>query len=165
MCNTTMLQTSKVAKSSLSLGRKRARDARTTAPETSRPSKRVSFCNRDLVLGTAQVYDRTSSPDPAPPTVIPCSPPSNSRVPTRVNAGVSHNSNFCGIWRRSHGFNWAALLELSGLDKAAIPEQVRPISSRSRFGVFPKPSRSFAECMLERVTDRQEYTREYDCCL
>ena len=34
-------------------------------------------------------------------------------------------ANFCGIWRRSHGFHWAALLEFSGVDKADIPEQVR----------------------------------------
>lgn len=107
------------------LGRKRGRDDDIPAK---RSNKRVTFCNRDFILGTAPSYDRTSSPGPVDAAFL------GTRTTYRTGAYVSkanppRKANFCGIWRRSHGFNWAALLELSGVDKAAIPAQVYSDSS------------------------------------
>lgn len=155
MCNTTVLQgrsashvenvvimrQEETARSVL--GCKRARSTSTTpCDETSRvrrrPHKRVSFSNRDLVLGHAQEYDRSTAPDPVPLAtrvraqliarrnylMKTSKAIEGSDSDSPVTSASRGKANFCGIWRRSHGFNWAALLELSGVDKVAIPEQV-----------------------------------------
>ena len=114
---------------------------------TSRRTRRVTFSSRDYVLGTAQDYDRTSFEEEveSPPQItaaaaadVATTATARAAAATTTTAATDSSSvapglgtrdhsraNFCGIWRRSHGFNWAALLEFSGVDKAVIPEQVR----------------------------------------
>lgn len=161
MCTTTILRSRDSLQSCLMhrqhqpvlVGCKRARENPTSTDSAGasrqRHRKRVSFSNRDMVLGRAPSYDRSSAPDPIPlATRIRVQEILESRkirklaqaqntaatttthddspmapAPPGAAAGTT-KANFCGIWRRSIGFNWAALLELSGVDKAAVPEQV-----------------------------------------
>lgn len=102
---------------------KRARDG---FPTTSPRTKRVTFSTREDVLGTAQDYDRTSfEAEPSPARTAFHAGDASTAAPAVVRTMRDEQANFCGLWRRSHGFNWAALLELSGVDRAAIPEQVQ----------------------------------------
>lgn len=161
MCTTTIPRARDSAQGSLMhrqhqpdlVGCKRAREDLTSTDSVGasrrRHRKRVSFSNRDMVLGRAPTYDRSSAPDPIPlatrirvqeilesrkihktaqaqntaATTITHDDSPMARKPPSP-AAASTKANFCGIWRRSIGFNWAALLELSGVDKAAVPEQV-----------------------------------------
>lgn len=115
---------------------KREREAQRTA---GRPAKRVSFSSSDCVLGRAQDYDRTSFEvqvplvrrriiprRPAPVVIIPSDEESKQQQQQQQEHQHEQHANFCGMWRRSHGFNWASLLEFSGVDKADVAEQVRP---------------------------------------
>lgn len=107
------------------------------APPERRPVKRVSFSKRDNVLGRAQDYDRTSFEVPLMlrrrRTPTPRAPPQKQRqtpvvVPDeeqKPQQPQPPHANFSGMWRRSHGFNWASLLLFSGVDEAAIADQVR----------------------------------------
>lgn len=106
-----------------------------------RPRKRVTFSPEECVLGRAQDYDRANLGEPSSQrSVMAPRQPSNAsfgahglRSPERSSpneqeaAGVAAKGhpNFCGMWRRSQSFNWSALLELSGMPKDAIPEEVR----------------------------------------
>lgn len=97
-----------------------------------RPAKRVSFSKCDKVLGRAQDYDRTSFEVPvqlrrrrAPYTPPQATPSPAVEVDVGGEAGEhKYHANFCGMWRRSHGFNWASLLLFSGVDEDAIDDQV-----------------------------------------
>lgn len=123
MCKTEVLQSSPsfVKRNTSPLQRReRSHDHHSNTPR--RSVRRVTFSSQDFILGQAQVYDRRGS------LRQPCRPRVQISRSTMSAVGVAaaeSNANFCGMWRRSHGFNWAALLELSGVDKAAIPEQVR----------------------------------------
>ncbi|CAN0443329.1 unnamed protein product [Ectocarpus fasciculatus] len=119
---------------------KREREAQRTA---GRPAKRVSFSASECVLGRAQDYDRTSCEvqtpllrrrvlprRPAPVFIIPSDEEAMHRQQQEQEQEQEQeyheqHANFCGMWRRSHGFNWASLLEFSGVDKSAVDEQVR----------------------------------------
>lgn len=152
MCSTTMISTD-APKVAGGLGRKRARD---DGQGGSRPIKRVTFSNRDFVLGTAQEYDRSSAPIPA--SAFSLSSQNTCHGSSSDSGGSSQpKANFCGIWRRSHGFNWAALLKLSGVHQDAIPAQVCPQLFVSRSGVktilvpgISVPSRRTSSCGFER---------------
>lgn len=108
-----------------------------------RPVKRVSFSPSECVLGRAQDYDRTSFEVQRPMLrrrSSSCSTPTSKAAPVPVvissadDAGDhAQHADFSGTWRRSHGFNWASLLEFSGVDKASIPAQVR----RAHLGFTP----------------------------
>lgn len=108
------------------------------APPERRPVKRVSFSKRDNVLGRAQDYDRTSfevplmmrkrrtrTPAPAPQKHMKQTPVAGDDHPHQSQPHQPQHANFNGMWRRSHGFNWASLLLFSGVDEAAIADQVR----------------------------------------
>lgn len=98
-----------------------------------RPSKRVTFSAEDCILGRAQDYDRRSFEEPTPQSgaYAPPHPSFSSSTYAGSNGQEAAASltegghaNFCGMWRRSHSFNWSALLELSGVPKEAIQIQV-----------------------------------------
>lgn len=139
MCKTSAFSKS-VRASRPSFRQQHKRSGSSDAPER-RPVKRVSFSKRDNVLGRAQDYDRTSfevSPMLRRRRTIsrrPASaaPPQEQRKPTPVVVKVGEDerkpqhANFNGMWRRSHGFNWASLLLFSGVDEAAIADQVRKV--------------------------------------
>lgn len=104
-----------------------------------RPPKRVTFSSEDCILGRAQDYDRTSFEEPTPERDYVVAPRQPSFSPGTFSDTTGSNgqeaaacltegghANFRGMWRRSHSFNWSALLELSGVPKDAIPKQVRP---------------------------------------
>lgn len=121
MCKTEVLQSSSsFAKHNTSPLQRRERSHHHHPNTPRRSARRVTFSSEDFILGQAQVYDRRGS------LRQPCRPRVQSSTMSAVRvAAAESNANFCGMWRRSHGFNWAALLELSGVDKASIPEQVR----------------------------------------
>ena len=98
-----------------------------------RPPKRVTFSSQNHVLGRAQDYDRASFEEPTPQRDSMATRQQNTpgvwpQITTphahEVSATEGGHANFCGMWRRSHGFNWSALLELTGVPKDAVPEQV-----------------------------------------
>lgn len=98
-----------------------------------RPPKRVTFSSEDCILGRAQDYDRRSLEEPTPQSraYAPLHPSFSSDAFSGSDGqgdatGLTEGGhvNFCGMWRRSHSFNWSALLELSGIPKDAIQRQV-----------------------------------------
>lgn len=114
-----------------------------------RPRKRVTFSPEECVLGMAQDYDRTNLREPSFQRVIMAprqpnnasflahGPRSQDRSPPNeqeaTGVAAKGHPNFCGMWRRTQSFNWSALLELSGVPKDAIPEEVR-----KQFFLVPK---------------------------
>ena len=146
MCTTTSSAFSKSSRASRPSFRHKKRSS--DVPAERRPVKKVSFSKRDNVLGRAQDYDRTSfevplmlrrrrAPAKAPPQKpqeTPVTPilavVDDERKPrqtqqTQQQQTQPQYANFSGMWRRSHGFNWASLLLFSGVDEAAIADQVR----------------------------------------
>lgn len=141
MCTTSTFSKSKSSRPSFRQQQKRSSDV----PPERRPVKRVSFSKRDNVLGRAQDYDRTSFEVPpmlrrrrtsssaraspqtkqrqTPAVVVPIA--DDDEQQKKLQPQPQH-ANFSGMWRRSHGFNWASLLLFSGVDEAAIADQVRP---------------------------------------
>lgn len=117
-----------------------------------RPVKKVSFSKRDNVLGRAQDYDRTSFEVPLMLRRRRTGGTSSlPRKKTKVAADGEpkpHHANFSGMWRRSHGFNWESLLLFSGVNKAAIAEQVRTVTShhqaKARVYLLPLPFAFFS---------------------
>lgn len=138
MCTTSAFSKSARSRPSFRQQKKGSSDGGT---ERSRPVKRVSFSKRDSVLGRAQDYDRTSFEVPltlrrrrTSRIAAPSSPSQNPVVVPDEKKQQPHHANFSGMWRRSHGFNWASLLLFSGVDEAAIADQVRD-------GQKPQPGR------------------------
>lgn len=78
-----------------------------------------------LVTAAAAAADVVMAATETAPTIHNTSTASTASSSAAAVRTRDSRANFRGIWRRSHGFNWAALLEFSGVDKAAIPEQVR----------------------------------------
>lgn len=118
--------------------RKRAREGHLKNEAGSHTSKRVRFAAREIVLGTAQSdYDRSSfevqlqQSQRTPYLMQRSTPLGDDDVASGTHAEAGDDkANFRGIWRRCQGYNWASLLELSGVDAASIPEQVRSRSGR-----------------------------------
>ncbi|CAM9629547.1 unnamed protein product [Choristocarpus tenellus] len=116
MCLNDGAETSKV-------GQKRRRLEKPS--ENKRTAKSVSFSGEDEILGTAQVYDRTSSTVSLPRT--------RTAVGGQGLGGPLKpgRCNLEGIWQRSHGFNWTAMLEISGIPKEDVPLQAARMQSSS----------------------------------
>lgn len=114
----------------LTKGLKRRHNDEQSQP--TRPAKRrVSFSSHVDVHTATEDYDRTSiemtRPLPRRQRVSSKKVENVLATPT-TPAPVEEDgakSNFCGRWKRSHGFKWAALLELSGVDKADVSRQVK----------------------------------------
>lgn len=128
-----------------------------------RPVKRVSFSKRDNVLGRAQDYDRTSFEVPpmlrrrrnsrrTPATQTKQTPPAGEVFEDEQKPRPEH-ANFSGMWRRSHGFNWASLLLFSGVDEAAIADQVHTGSHHAVNRILPiASSRDFLISCCDAIT-------------
>ncbi|CBJ32970.1 expressed unknown protein [Ectocarpus siliculosus] len=130
---------------------KREREAQRTA---GRPAKRVSFSANECVLGRAQDYDRTSCEvqtplvrrriipkRPAPVVIIPSDEEAKQQQDQEPHE--QQHANFCGMWRRSHGFHWESLLEFSGVDKADVAEQAARMQSSSVVHLIDHDANSF----------------------
>eukprot|EP00903_Cladosiphon_okamuranus_P018914 g17396.t1 len=169
MCKTSAFSKSARASASRpSLGQQK-RPGHSDGPER-RPVKRVSFSKRDNVLGRAQDYDRTSfevspmlrrrrpasssSRPPQPSAAPPREEPQKKQTPVEVAVKASDeagddderkpsHANFNGMWRRSHGFNWASLLLFSGVDEAAIADQAARMQSSSVVHLIDHDATSF----------------------
>ncbi|CAM9956940.1 unnamed protein product [Scytosiphon promiscuus] len=130
---------------------RRAKRDRESGPDEPirRPVKRVSFSPSECVLGRAQDYDRTSFEVQRP--MLRRASTSRSRPAPVVisNDDDDHDgeheehADFSGTWRRSHGFNWASLLEFSGVDKASIPAQAARMQSSSVVHLIDHDATSF----------------------
>ncbi|CAN0089391.1 unnamed protein product [Pylaiella littoralis] len=147
---------------------------------TGRPTKRVSFSKKDYVLGRAQDYDRTSfelhpllrrrrtirtlpkaalAPAPAPaPAFVAAAPATvgNDNPDDKQQQEGQKHANFCGTWRRSHGFNWVALLEFSGVDKASVADQAARMNSSSVVHFIDHDANSFRLVVQSDIGSIQE---------